>query len=142
LEDFEPPAGGCLLTEIQFSNKLRDFVSKDTLNIEDIDTLKAGRHLRLPDGAKLVIGRNQEDNEKLKSTQSSKYLKGRILDASGPFCLIQKDISDSDKKLAGDIIVTYGKTDMDKVYEVDFEEFKIDGKRLPSKDEIQKYFVQ
>ncbi len=142
LEDFEPPAGGCLLTEIQFSNKLRDFVSKDTLNIEDIDTLKAGRHLRLPDGAKLVIGRNQDDNEKLKSTQSSKYLKGRILDASGPFCLIQKDISDSDKKLAGDIIVTYGKTDMDKVYEVDFEEFKIDGKRLPSKDEIQKYFVQ
>ena len=142
LEDFEPPAGGCLLTEIQFSNKLRDFVSKDSLDINDIDTLKAGRHLRLPGGAKLIIGRNQDDNEKLKATNSIKYLKGRILDASGPFCLIQKDISDSDKKLAGDIIVTYGRTDMDKVYEVDFGEFKLEGKRLPSKDGLQKYFVQ
>ncbi|MCK5293857.1 MAG: 7-cyano-7-deazaguanine synthase [Arcobacteraceae bacterium] len=142
LEDFEPPAGGCLLTEIQFSNKLRDFIANDKLEVEDINTLKAGRHLRMPDGAKLIIGRNQEDNEKLKSTSSAKYLKGRILDASGPLCLLQKDASDLDKKLAGDIIVTYGKTEMEKEYEIDFEELILKGKKLPSKDEIQKYFVQ
>jgi tRNA-specific 2-thiouridylase len=142
LDDFEPPAGGCLLTEIQFSNKLRDFVNNDTLNIEDINTLKAGRHLRMPDGAKLIIGRNQDDNEKLKSTSSGKYLKGRILDASGPLCLLQKDASEDDKKLAGNIIVTYGKTILDKEYEIDFEGLILKGKKLPSKDEIQKYFVQ
>jgi tRNA-specific 2-thiouridylase len=75
LVDFEPPAGGCLLTDVQFSNRLRDFVANDTLEIEDIDTLKVGRQLRLPDGAKLIIGRNQEDNEKLEATNSKKYLK-------------------------------------------------------------------
>lgn len=142
LEDFEPPAGGCLLTEIQFSNKLRDFVENDTLEITDINTLKAGRHLRLPDGAKLIIGRNQEDNEKLKNTTSSKYLKGRILDATGPFCLLQKDASKDDKELAGNFIVTYGKTELDKVYEIDFGEFILKGSKLSSKDEIQKYFIQ
>ena len=142
LEDFEPPAGGCLLTEIQFSNKLRDFVANDKLEIEDINTLKAGRHLRLPDGAKLIIGRNQDDNEKLNSTNSTKYLKGRILDASGPLCLLQKNATTLDQKLAGDIIVTYGKTQFDKEYDIDFEGLILKGKKLPSKDEIQKYFVQ
>jgi tRNA-specific 2-thiouridylase len=52
LKDFESPGGGCLLTEVQFSNRLRDFVDNDTLEVDDINTLKAGRHLRLPDGAK------------------------------------------------------------------------------------------
>jgi len=142
LENFEPPAGGCLLTEIQFSNKLRDFVSNETLEIADINTLKAGRHLRLPNGAKLIIGRNQEDNENLKNTTSNKYARGRILDASGPYCLLQKNASQEDKDLAADIIVTYGRTDFDKEYVVEFDEFKMIGKKLPSKEEIQKYFVQ
>ncbi|HIP13719.1 MAG TPA: ATP-binding protein [Arcobacter sp.] len=141
LKDFEPPAGGCLLTEIQFSNKLRDFVTNETLEIEDINTLKAGRHLRLPDGAKLIIGRNQEDNENLKKTTSLKYDRGRILEANGPFCLLQKDASPQDKKLAGDIIVTYGRTDFEQEYIIEFEEFQITGKKLDSKEELQKYFV-
>jgi len=142
LKDFEPPAGGCLLTEIQFSNRLKDFVKYDKLEVDDIETLKAGRHLRLPDGAKLIIGRNKDDNEYLRQTNSNKYLKGRILNTPGPFCLISKNITQKDKELAGAIIVTYGKTELDKEYEVDFGEFKIKAKKLPSKDEIQQYFVK
>ena len=142
LENFEPPAGGCLLTEIQFSNKLRDFVANDNLEINDINTLKAGRHLRLPNGAKLIIGRNKDDNEFLKNTISNKYLKGKILDATGPLCLIDKQATQDDKELAASIIITYGKTELDKEYEVDFGEYKIKGKKLPSKDDIKQYFVQ
>ena len=142
LEEFEPPAGGCLLTEIQFSNKLRDFVKNDTLEISDIDTLKAGRHIRLPNGAKLIIGRDKQDNEKLKNTTSSKYLKGKILNATGPFCLLQKDISKEDKELAANFIVTYGKTELGKVYDIDFGEFIIQGRKLSSKDEIQNYLIK
>jgi len=141
LTDFEPPAGGCLLTDIQFSNRLKDFVDHATLEIEDIDTMKAGRHLRLPEGAKVIIGRNQEDNERLEKTNSNKYLKGRIIDATGPLCLIEKNISPNDKKLAAQFIITYGKTEMDKEYEVDFGEFKIKGKKLPSKESIAQYFI-
>ena len=142
LEDFEPPAGGCLLTDIQFSNRLRDFVNNDELKIEDIDTLKFGRHLRLPDGAKVIIGRHKQDNDYLENTQSDKYLKGRILDATGPFCLIEKDASQNDKKLAANFIVSYGKTDLDKVYKVDFGEFIIEGQKIPNKEGIANYFVK
>ncbi len=141
LENFEPPAGGCLLTDVQFSNRLRDFVANDTLEIEDIDTLKVGRQLRLPDGAKLIIGRNQEDNEKLEATNSKKYLKARIMDAIGPLVLFEKNASEADKKMAADFIVSYGKTELEKVYDVNFGDFIVQGKKLVSKDAIQKYLI-
>ena len=139
LENFESPGGGCLLTEIQFSAKLKDFVEHDTLEVEDIDTLKAGRHLRLPNGAKLIIGRNLEDNEKLSKTNSNKYYKARILDASGPLALMQKDASSDDFALATDLIITYGKTSLDTQYKVKYtdeqtnKEILISGKKLPDK---------
>ena len=141
LVDFEPPAGGCLLTDVQFSNRLRDFVAHDTLEIDDIDTLKVGRQLRLPDGAKLIIGRNQEDNQKLEATNSKKYLKARIVDATGPLVLFEKNASEADRELATSFIITYGKTESGKVYDVNFGEFIVQGTKLESKDVIQKYLI-
>ena len=142
LENFEPPAGGCLLTDIQFSNRLRDFTNNATLKTTDIDTLKFGRHLRLPEGTKLIIGRHQEDNQHLEATNSDKYLKGRIVDCTGPLALIEKTATQADKELAAKFIISYGKTQMDKTYEVDFGEFKVSGEKLETKDSIAQYFVQ
>ncbi len=141
LENFEPPAGGCLLTDVQFSNRLRDFVAHDTLEVDDIDTLKVGRQLRLPDGAKLIIGRNQEDNERLEQTSSKKYLKGRIVDATGPLALFEKNATEGDKQLAASFIISYGKTESGKLYQVNFGEFILEGTKLDSKDSIQKYLL-
>ena len=141
LENFEAPAGGCLLTEINFSKRLEDFVKNDTMETNDIDTLKFGRHLRLPDGAKLIVGRHQEDNDKLKATTSNKYYKARILDASGPLCLLQKDASDADKELATRFIITYGRTDLNKEYEVTYSSFSLKNTRLEDKTSIAKYLI-
>jgi len=145
LKDFESPGGGCLLTEVQFSNRLRDFVDNDNLEVDDINTLKAGRHLRLPDGAKLIVGRHQEDNDKLKNTISKKYYKARILDAVGPLSLLDKKATQADKELASSFIVSYGKTELDKDYKVLFEDgdenFTLVAQKLPTKDEIGKYLI-
>jgi len=147
LKDFESPGGGCLLTEIQFSNRLKDFVDNDKLEIDDINTLKAGRHLRLPDGAKLIIGRDKDDNEKLKNTKSDKYYSARIVDAVGPYCLFQKEASFKDKQLAARFIITYGKTEQNKQYKVKFfenekEVYELEEGKLPSKELAAQYFVQ
>ncbi|MEA2049315.1 MAG: 7-cyano-7-deazaguanine synthase [Campylobacterota bacterium] len=147
LKDFESPGGGCLLTDIQFSNRLRDFAKYDKLEVEDIDTLKAGRHFRLPDGSKLIIGRHQEDNEKLKITNSSKYYKARIIDATGPLALMQKDASDDDLALATNLIITYGKTEIEKVYSVKFFDNSQDivskqGIKFPTKDIALEYLIK
>lgn len=148
LEDFESPGGGCLLTEIQFSNKLRDFSDHDNLEVDDIDTLKAGRHLRLPNGAKLIIGRDKDDNDKLQDTHSKKYYRARIQDASGPFCLLDKNCTDEDKQLAANLIITYGRTQSGQTYKVRFfddisnEEIFVEGEKLPSKEIAAQYMVK
>ncbi len=46
-DDYESPAGGCLLTQEQFSKKIEEFIKYDKLDIKDIDILKFGRHFRL-----------------------------------------------------------------------------------------------
>jgi len=146
LQNFESPGGGCLLTDEQFSNRLRDFVDHDELKVEDIDSLKAGRHLRLPDGAKLIIGRHKEDNEKLQAITSKKYYHIRLQDATGPYSLIDKKASKEEMQLAAQFIISYGKTELDKTYSVKFfdEDTQIDikGKKLPTKDSITQYFVK
>jgi tRNA-specific 2-thiouridylase len=141
LENFEPPAGGCLLTEINFSKRIEDFIKSDKMEINDIDTLKYGRHLRLPDGAKLIVGRHQEDNEMLKATKSDKYDKARILDASGPLCLLEKKATDADKQLATKFIITYGKTELNKQYEVTFGSYTLSDTRLENKSSIAQYLI-
>jgi tRNA-specific 2-thiouridylase len=141
LENFEPPAGGCLLTEINFSKRIEDFIKSDKMEINDIDTLKYGRHLRLPHGAKLIVGRHQEDNEKLKATKSDKYDKARILDASGPLCLLEKKASDADKQLATKFIITYGRTELNKEYEVTFGTYTLKDTRLEDKSSISQYLI-
>ena len=61
LENFETPGGGCLLTDENFSKKMFDFIKHDKFEVKDIPLMKFGRHLRLDDGAKLVVGRNKDE---------------------------------------------------------------------------------
>ena len=141
LEDFESPGGGCLLTDIQFSNRLSEFVDNDKIEVNDIDTLKAGRHLRLPNGAKLIVGRHKEDNDKLETTTSEKYLKLRIIDATGPFALLEIDASNKDKQLASKIIITYGKTNINQIYGVQINNEIFEDIKFETKTPIAQYLV-
>lgn len=141
LTNYEPPAGGCLLTEENTAKRIRDFIKYDSMEVDDIDTLKFGRHLRLPDGAKLIVGRNKEDNEYLQNTKSKKYNKARIKNAKGPLSLFSKNATQDDKKLAAKIIITYGKTEDNHEYEVDFSEYTLSDTKLPSKEEIAQYMI-
>ena len=67
IKHFSPPAGGCLLTDPNFSRRLKDlWESEEAYNFESVELLKVGRHFRLRPSFKLVGGRNQIENEKLK----------------------------------------------------------------------------
>jgi len=62
ITDYPQPAGGCLLTDIKFSQRLRELKDHEGWGRRDIELLKIGRHFRLGDRTKLVLGRNQEEN--------------------------------------------------------------------------------
>ena len=138
-EEYESPGGGCLLTESHYSERIREFVAHDNFEVADIDLLKFGRHFRLPDGAKLVVGRNQEDNEGLQTIESQKYIVVK-LPIAGPFSLMSQEASDKDRALAAKLAITYAKSSVDNVYEVLIGEEPISVSPFATKQEAQAYF--
>lgn len=140
LKDYEAPGGGCLLTDEKFSNKIRDFIAHDTFSVEDIPTLKYGRQLRLPEGAKFIIGRNAEDNEILESIQNKKFIH---IDTElfGPHSLISANASYNDKVLAAKLMLAYCKQDFNGEQTLMFGEEAVTTVSDMSRHDAQKYFI-
>ena len=66
INDYPCPAGGCLLTDPGFANRIRDLMKNDpNFIVNDLHLLKLGRHFRLTPTAKFVVGRNEEENKRL-----------------------------------------------------------------------------
>ncbi|MBI3318900.1 MAG: hypothetical protein HYZ90_07185 [Candidatus Omnitrophica bacterium] len=107
--DYPNPAGGCLLTDQEFGNRVRDlFEHQEKVDIEDMELLRFGRHFRIGPSAKLIVGRNEEENATLEQ-----YLApGRALfepDFSGPSVLLLGMPNDELKALALGLIAHYTK---------------------------------
>jgi hypothetical protein len=61
---YPSPSGGCLLTEAVFSRRLKDLITMNTdFSRRDLELLKHGRHFRISEKAKIVVGRNKRENE-------------------------------------------------------------------------------
>ncbi len=140
-DDFEKPGGGCLLTDVNFTKKMRDFVKHDDLEIEDIDVLKNGRQLRLEDGAKLIIGRNQEENERIENIKSSKYIFIKAKDIPGPSSLLSANASLSDINLALKATLAFAKTQLNKKYDIILGEKIVSESPYENKADLRKYFI-
>jgi len=138
-DDYESPAGGCLLTEPVYSQKIREHIEYDEFKIETIELLKYGRHFRLPNGAKLLVGRHKEDNEGLKNISNNDYIHFK-LPLPGPYSLLQKSATKEERELAAKIAITYAKSNPNQEYsiEIDGKIYKVSP--FKSKKEAQKYF--
>jgi tRNA U34 2-thiouridine synthase MnmA/TrmU len=67
VEDYPCPAGGCLLTDKNFADRMRDyFAFTERPSMKDIPLLKAGRHIRLESGDKVIVARNKKECNTLK----------------------------------------------------------------------------
>jgi len=140
LKDYEAPGGGCLLTDEHFSRKIRDFIAHDTFEIADIPTLKYGRQLRLPEGAKLIIGRNSEDNEILEAIDNPKYIH-IATELVGPHSLLSRNASDNDRMLAAKLMLAYCKPGFEGEQTLIFEDVALSTVSDLSRNDAQKYFI-
>jgi tRNA-specific 2-thiouridylase len=75
----------------------------------------------LSDGAKLVIGRNQEDNLNLEAIQSQKYYHLKTVDITGPHGLLSKSASEAEIAFAKQAMLTYTKAKENQGYRVEFD---------------------
>lgn len=141
LEDFESPGGGCLLTDENFGKKMFDFIKYDKFEVKDIPVMKFGRHLRLSDGAKLVVGRNKDENEHLQNIDNDKYYHIKTVGLPGPHALLSKSATDEDKELASKIILTYCKTTPQSSYILAYDGVEVEAMPLASRDEIKPFAI-
>ena len=87
-----PPnaGGGCLLTDPAFAVRAKDlFKHVETPTTNDIDLLKVGRHFRFDEKTKLVVGRNQDENEVIKALALDKDVLLEAKDHVGPITLLR-----------------------------------------------------
>jgi tRNA U34 2-thiouridine synthase MnmA/TrmU len=89
LSEYPTPAGGCLLTDPRFSQKLRDLWEHEGLvNVKWIALLKTGRHFRLDSGKKAIVGRNREENETLVSSAAADDMILKTVSVPGPVAIV------------------------------------------------------
>lgn len=107
---YENPGGGCLLTDISVAKKLKDLSTHRKMLLQDSTIVKVGRYMVLPNGARAIIGRNENENTKLDEPNPSME-KIILLESIGPLGLVEKDASKDDKILAARITLGYAKND-------------------------------
>ncbi len=120
-EIIDPPnaAGGCLLTDPIFSKRVKDLFSHliDIPTSNDIELLKIGRHFRLNDQFKLIVGRNESENFMIDSLFEKSDCILQAKDYAGPMGLLRgKDIKQDDYviKSSAKIILRYADVPKDK----------------------------
>jgi len=95
VEDLPNPAAGCLLTDVGYSRRLRDLFSHtEQVTFNDLNLLKVGRHFRLEDGSKVVVGRNEEENKKILAYRDRSNLIFEAMDSGSPITILIGDASE------------------------------------------------
>ena len=108
IQKYATPAGGCLLTDPCFSQRLKELMSHGELNAPNLELLKVGRHFRVADKAKLVVGRNEKENSRIVELSGPRdYLFLPREDIAGPTCLARGELNPEQLELCGRIVCAY-----------------------------------
>ncbi|RJP29564.1 MAG: hypothetical protein C4533_00800 [Candidatus Omnitrophota bacterium] len=106
--DYPCPSGGCLLTDPQFSRRLKDLIKYGNIGLNEVNLLKVGRHFRINDKLKLVVGRNEKENQQLLNLASSPDM--LFLppdDIAGPISLARGQIDNESRDFCCRIVSRY-----------------------------------
>jgi tRNA-specific 2-thiouridylase len=116
ITEYPSPAGGCLLTEKDFSRRLHDLLSsRSNLEPRELELLKLGRHFRITPETKLVVGRNKRENQAIQALTSHEDVILTTTAVPGPTVLVLGDISGTLLELAEAITVAYSDAHDDAV---------------------------
>jgi len=111
ITEYPSPAGGCLLTDKGFSQRLRDllYVQK-TQSKTQLLLLQHGRHFRLDSRSKLVVGRNKAENKRIMDLYDPQsHIRLRSSHLPGPDALVFGQPDEAALHLAARITSGYTK---------------------------------
>lgn len=107
IKDYPCPAGGCLLTDPSFAERVRDLMKHSTLTTSEAVLLKLGRHFRLDDRTKLVVGRDETDNNSIRALAGPEDVLIDFTAQPGPIGLLRGDTGPGNIDLAVRITARY-----------------------------------
>lgn len=150
IEDYPCASGGCLLTDKNFGKRMKDaFNHKGDLGWSDVKLLTIGRHFRLNDTVKAVVGRNEEENRRIAVLGK----KGLILtpnNFSGPTVYVEEEADgclDADiTELAAALIMAFSKRDEVTEAKVDYSSEETSGtivaKNMLLREELDRMWLR
>lgn len=123
--EYAQPSGGCcLLVDEAFSQRLRDFLAHNppsALNQDEIALLSVGRHLRLPDGVKVIIGRHEGENYFLDRAKRPGDWRFEAVDAIGPVAVAPGPLTPEQSSNIAGIVAGYTKKRSDPIVTISIE---------------------
>lgn len=114
------PAGGCLLTDPGYSERLRELWADDPgAGVADIQLLRVGRHFRLGPRVKAIVGRNEAENHSIEAQTRPGDVLLALRDLMGPTTLVRGAATAPHLRRAAELTARYG--DAKALPEVDVE---------------------
>jgi tRNA-specific 2-thiouridylase len=112
---FPAPAGGCLLTNEEYSKKVSDLLTHGSgIDLRQVQSLRYGRHLRLSDRVKIIVGKDRSENERLTELASGDDYLLELPEFQGPVTLYLGPESGPELELAAAITAGYSKIPEDR----------------------------
>jgi len=149
IKDYPSPAGGCKLTEPNYSIRLKETLDrKEDVTEKDIHLLKQGRHFVTNNKTKIIVSRTGEEGEQIKQLLNDKDMMFITCDFNGAMVIIPEgeNPTDDDLIFACRLAVRYSKGKDEELVKVKFGKVSTEFNETKdvttmTQEELDKYIV-
>ncbi len=139
LKEYPTPAGGCLLTDPEFSKRLRSLLSyRKEASLEDVKLLKLGRHFFLH-GVWITISRNRRENMLLEKLVKEDDLLIRVLGKGSPLTLVRGRLNPDVLKEAALLTIRYSQARDESKAEIEIKGLSLSRRMSYEREGWEKY---
>ncbi|MDO8536264.1 MAG: hypothetical protein Q7S30_04570 [Candidatus Omnitrophota bacterium] len=116
---YPSPAGGCLRTDPGFAKRVEDAMKHGEFNSENLAILSVGRQFRISEKTRLVVGRDEKENDILMSLAKQGDVLFELTEHEGPTSLLRGKIDDGMIELAAKITAYHTKLRAEESVKID-----------------------
>jgi tRNA-uridine 2-sulfurtransferase len=122
IRHYPSPAGGCLLTDPELAKRTRKLFSRSPrVTVNEILLLQVGRHFQIAEDQHLVVGRRDEENQRLLELCRDGDILLKLHGIPGPLGLLRGKEEGAGLGVAGSIVARYSKAKEEDTVEVQVE---------------------
>jgi len=149
IKDYPSPAGGCKLTEPNYSIRLKEILdTKKDVTEKDIHLLKYGRHFASENKTKIIVSRTGEEGEQIKQLLNNKDMMFFTSKFNGAMVIIPEgnNPTEDDLVFACRLATRYSKGKDEELVRVKFGKFSTEFNATKdvnamTQEELDKYII-